>query len=293
MKNLLYQWDTDALPSVFDNVVAYDGGADHVIPYGGVTPDRVGPLVEGAIFTRGPKDKRHTAIFVGGSDLFAGEALFNAVQKKFFGKFRVSLMLDSNGANTTAAACVALLSNGRSLTGMSATVLAGTGPVGQRAAVMLAREGVTVTLTGRQLEKTRTVCDALEKRFDVRLSAVAAPDLDSRARAVMDANIIISTGAAGVVLLEEKHWSGLSGLQLVADANATPPAGIEGVDVMDRGARRHNASTYGAIGFGALKLALHRACIGRLFQQNDLVLDATEIYAIAKEMVGQSQGEKP
>ncbi len=292
MKNLLYQWDTDALPSVFDSVVAYDGGADHVIPYGGVTPDRVGPLVEGAIFTRGPKDKRHTAIFVGGSDLSAGAALFKAVQERFFGKFRVSLMLDSNGANTTAAACVALLSSGRSLAGMTATVLAGTGPVGQRAAVMLAREGVSVTLTGRQMEKTRTVCDALERQFDVRLDAVAAPDSDSRAKAVVSANIIISTGAAGVVLLEERHWSGLPKLQLVADANATPPAGIEGVDMMDRGTQRHGALVFGAIGFGTLKLALHRACVGKLFQQNDLVLDATEIYAIAKEMVVQSQGGK-
>ena len=48
MKKLLYQIDTDLHPAVFDNVVAYDGGADHVIGYGGVTPDNVGPLVDGA-----------------------------------------------------------------------------------------------------------------------------------------------------------------------------------------------------------------------------------------------------
>ena len=29
MKKLLYQFDTDTLPSVFDNVVGYDGGAVH------------------------------------------------------------------------------------------------------------------------------------------------------------------------------------------------------------------------------------------------------------------------
>jgi hypothetical protein len=34
-----------------------------------------------------------------------------------------------------------------------------------------------------------------------------------------------------------------------------------------------------------LKLALHRACIGRLFERNDQVLDATEIYTIAKSMI--------
>ena len=286
MKKLLYQFDTDALPSVFDNVVAHDGGADQVIPYGSISPQNVGGLVEGAIFTRAPKDKKNTAIFVGGSNLLAGEALYQAVQKKFFGNFRVSMMLDSNGANTTAAACVAWMSHGRSLQGMKAVILAGTGPVGQRAAVMLAQEGVCVSITGRQLDKTQATCDAIAQRFGVTVHAIAAPDLESRAAAVRDAQIIVATGASGVVLLEEEHWKGLPGLKLVADANATPPMGIAGVDIMDKGAQRHGAVVFGAIGFGALKLALHRACIARLFEQNDLRLDANEIYAIAKTMVG-------
>ena len=109
MKKLLFLLDTDPFTSVFDTVVAYDGGADRVAGYAGVTPDNVGPLVDGTIFTRGGKDKQNTAIFVGGGDMGKGEALFAAVQKKFFGPFRVSAMLDSNGSNTTAAAGVALL----------------------------------------------------------------------------------------------------------------------------------------------------------------------------------------
>ena len=71
-----------------------------------------------------------------------------------------------------------------------------------------------------------------------------------------------------------------------ADANASPPAGIEGVRQSDRGAQKHGKILFGALGFGALKLALHRACVARLFEQNDLLLDAEEIYAIAKTMVG-------
>jgi methylenetetrahydrofolate/methylenetetrahydromethanopterin dehydrogenase (NADP+) len=89
MKKLLYQFDTDALPAVFDNVVAYDGGADHVSAYGGVTAANVGALVEGAIFTRGPKDKKNTAIFIGGGNMTEGEAVLAAVRKKFFAKFSV------------------------------------------------------------------------------------------------------------------------------------------------------------------------------------------------------------
>ena len=53
---------------------------------------------------------------------------------------------------------------------------------------------------------------------------------------------------------------------------------------MDRGLDRGGKKTWGAIGFGALKLALHRACIARLFETNDQVLNAEEIFAIAKSM---------
>ena len=108
------------------------------------------PLVDGTIFTRGGKDKQNTAIFVGGGDMTKGEALFAAVKKKFFGPFRVSAMLDSNGSNTTAAAGVALLAKAKTLKGKKAVVLAGTGPVGMRAAAFLGQEGADVAITSRE-----------------------------------------------------------------------------------------------------------------------------------------------
>ena len=37
---------TDPLPSVFDNVVGFDGGADHVCAYGGVHAGNVAALVD-------------------------------------------------------------------------------------------------------------------------------------------------------------------------------------------------------------------------------------------------------
>jgi hypothetical protein len=48
----------------------------------------------------------HTAIYVGGSNVAAGEALYKKVLKTLFGPFSVSVMMDSNGSNTTAAATV-------------------------------------------------------------------------------------------------------------------------------------------------------------------------------------------
>ena len=284
MKKLLFQFDTDLHSSTFDTVVAYDGGADHVIGHGSLTPQNIAPLVEGTIFTRAPKDKKNTAIFVGGSDMQAGQELFQAVQSHFFPGFQVSVMLDSNGSNTTAAACVAKLASSGSLTGKKAVVLAGTGPVGQRAAAMLTLEGANVTIVSRQLWNAEKACEAMEKRFNVKLNAQAAADFDERAEVIKDAQIVIATGATGVELLRPQDWQTNSSLELIADANATPPLGIGGVEVLDKGVERFGKIVWGAIGFGALKLALHRACIAQLFEDNKQVLDAENIFALAKKM---------
>jgi hypothetical protein len=284
MKKLLFQFDTDSHPSVFDTVVAYDGGADHVIGHGGLTPENVTALVEGAIFTRAPKDKKNTAIFVGGSNMAAGQQLFIAVQQHFFPGFQVSVMLDSNGSNTTAAAAVAKLASNGSLAGKKAVVLAGTGPVGQRAAVMLAQEGAEVTLTSRTLARATQACQDMKARFNVDLTPIEAADSKSREVAIKNANIVLATGAAGIELLTPEQWQNNPNIEMMADANATPPLGIGGIDMMDKGIDRHGKIIWGAIGFGTLKLALHRACIAKLFEDNKQVLDAENIFALAKEM---------
>ncbi len=284
MKKLLFQFDTDTYPSVFDTVVGYDGGADHVIGHGGLIPGNVTALVEGAIFTRAPKDKKNTAIFVGGSDMLAGQELFAAVQSCFFPGFQVSVMLDSNGSNTTAAAAVAKLASSGVLAGKKAVVLAGTGPVGQRAAAMLAQEGAIVSLTARKMERAVEACNNMKLRFDVDITPIEAFDNEARAKAIENAAIVLATGAAGVELLSTEQWQYNSTLEMIADANATPPVGIGGTDMMDKGTLRHGKIIWGAIGFGSLKLALHRACIAQLFEDNKQVLDAENIFALAKAM---------
>src|SRR5258708_6158556 len=196
MKKLLYQFDTDTLPSVFDNVVAYDGGADHISAYGGVNAKNVGGLVEGAIFTGGLKDKKNTAIFIGGGNMVEGEAVLGAVRKKFFAKFRVSVMFDCNGSNTTASAAVAWLAHGRSLAGKRAVVLGGSGPVGQRAAVLLAREGADVAITGRKRDVVQAACDSIHARYGIVVEAVEAPTTADRGAAIEGPQIVPATTGA-------------------------------------------------------------------------------------------------
>lgn len=292
MKKLLFQLDTDHVASSFDTVVAYDGGADAVHSFAGVTPTTLGQIVEGCIFSRSPREKQHTAILIGGSDLAAGEALLAIIRNKFFGNFRVSVMLDSNGANTTAAAAIAMLARNGSLKTKQAVVLAGTGPVGQRAAALLAKVGAVVSLTSRSYQRAQASTDAIVARFGQQVTPVEACDHTARGIAIQQAHLVFAAGAAGVVLLEEKQWQDLPLLEALADANATPAPGgshmgIAGVDTRDRGTLRHGKAVYGAIGFGAFKLALQRLCIARLFERNDLVLDAEEIYDIARERVAE------
>ena len=90
-------------------------------------------------------------------------------------------MLDSNGSNTTAAAGVALLAKAKKLRGKKAVVLAGTGPVGMRAAAFLGQECADVTITSRTKDRAETAAKAIEKRFGVKVKGVAGAD-DAAAR---------------------------------------------------------------------------------------------------------------
>lgn len=284
MKNLLLQLDSDKHPSAFDWVVANDAGVDGVLSYGGVGPGDVAPLVHGAIFTRGPADLRHTAIWIGGSDVAAGDALLEAAKKTFFGPFRVSLMMDSNGCNTTAAAAVARLAGALDLKGKRAVILAGTGPVGVRAAVLLAREGASVTLTSRSLVRARAASDQLKARFGVEVTAAEARDDAGVAAALTGAEACLTAGAAGATLLRRSVWAAHPTLKAMADVNAVPPLGIEGIEAADKGAEREGKRVFGALSVGSLKMKVHKACVARLFERNDGVLDIDEIYNIARSL---------
>ena len=284
-KKLLYQFDTDTTASVFDSVVAYDGGADHVTGIGNVNPQNVLAMVDGCIYTRAPKDKQFTAIFVGGSSLTEGQAVFDAIKKRFFSNFRVSVMFDSNGSNTTAAAAVANIVNTCDVSGKKAVILGGTGPVGQRAAALLSLEKADVFITSRNIEKAEQVSAEINERFDTNVKALPGGSNDERVTSILGASVVMATGASGVVLLNKKDWIENQSIEVVCDANAMPPLGIEGVELNDKAKEIGGKKAFGAIGFGGLKISVHRECVSRLFNSNDGIFDAEEIYRIAKEML--------
>jgi hypothetical protein len=284
MKKLLLQLDSDKHPSSFDRVVAYDAGVDEVMSYGAVRPEDVTPLVHGCLFTRGIPDLKSTAIWVGGSVVEAGEALTTAVTAAFFGPFKVSVMMDSNGCNTTAAAAVARIAGAIPLSGVRAVILGGTGPVGLRAAVLLAREGASVVLTSRSRARAEEACAQIKTRFGVSAEPAEARDAPAVARALQGARVCLSAGAAGVTLLPRSIWATHPTLAVLADVNAVPPLGIEGLEAGDKGTERDGKRAFGALGIGSLKMKGHKACMARLFEQNDAVVDLEAIWAITKTL---------
>jgi hypothetical protein len=284
MKRILIQLDTDAHPSAFDRVVAVDSDVDQLFSYGGVAPENVVTLVHGAIFTRGPDDLKNTALFIGGSDVAKGEALLKAVKKAFFGPMRVSVLCDANGSNTTAAAAVRAAARHLDLAKGDALILGGTGPVGQRAARILARQGARVRIASRSKEKADRVCEQIRSAVEGgELTGYGGSDQESAA-SLEGVNLVIAAGAAGVQLLSAKQWQGVSTLKVAIDLNAVPPAGVEGVEVSDKGKEREGVVCYGAIGVGGSKMKIHKECVRRLFMSNDQMLDVDEVYAIAEEM---------
>jgi hypothetical protein len=284
---ILLQLDTDPLPSVFDRVVAIDAGVGHLFSYGGVTAQNVMPLVHGCIFTRAPKDLHRTAIFIGGSDVAAGEAVLAEVRKHLIPQYglSVSLMLDSNGANTTAAAAVRAAGRHLDLGSASSLVLGATGPVGQRVVRLLARHGGHIRVGSRQKDRAEAVCAVIRSNIpNANLEAVSVSSSADGPAALEGRNLVVAAGAAGTVLLPKKIREACKTLRVAIDLNGVPPVGIEGVELNDKAVERTGTVCYGALGVGGTKMKIHKAAVSRLFQANDSLFDVDEVYNLALQL---------
>ena len=290
-KKILVQIDPDPHPSVFDSVVAIDSGVDHLLSHAAVSEDDVTSLVHGCIFTRSIDDLKSTALFFGGSNVDRCEALVAKARSAFFGPMRVSLMSDPNGCNTTAAAAVLSAGQHLSWQGTTVTILAGTGPVGIRIAQILSSEvgtgggALTIRVCSRRMARAEEVCQRLKTSGieNVKYEALETPDAKDALWAIEGAEAIFAAGAAGIELLPDGWQSHAP--KVVVDVNAVPPAGIHGVEVMDKGQLRGESVCYGAIGVGGLKMKIHRRCIESLFESNDRVLEVHEVHEIGKALV--------
>ena len=285
---ILIQLDTDPLPSVFDRVVAVDAGAQHVFSYGGVTPENVMPLVHGCIFTRGPKDLHRTAIFIGGSRRGGRRSRARRGAQAHDPAVRpaASRSCSTPTARTPPPPPPSAPPAGTSTSSRrQSLVLGGTGPVGQRVARLLARHGGHVRIGSRQKDKAEAVCEAIHAQLpNAKLEAVGVSSSADGPRRWRAARSWSRPARRGPCCCRRRSATRLQDLKVAIDLNGVPPAGIEGVEVIDKGAERDGVVCYGAIGVGGTKMKIHKAAVAKLFATNNAVLDVEEIYDLALQL---------
>ncbi len=288
MKKILIYISPERYSSIFDLILGYDGGADVVVPYSDTSQEELMDVVYSCVFTRGSSGRKNTAIFIGGPDVNKGEKFMNgilAVFKELGQDFRVSVAADPHGAHTTSSSCVVKIKDSLgNLKGLNATILAGTGPVGQSISILLAKEGCNVTLTSRKLSKAKKVCGTIKKKYDVDVMPFEAKDEKTVDKSISDADIVVGTGPEKVMLLPKKIWARHQRIKVLADVNAVPPYGIEGVVGTDDRKRTGDRVSIGALSIGSLKIKVHHRVVERLFEEKGQVLGLEEIYKVAESI---------
>ncbi len=286
-KKILIQLDCDEHASVFDGVVAVDAGVDHLFQYSRVRPAAVRGLIHGAMFTRGPADLQSTAVFVGGSDVSIGHEIAAAARSVLFDPFRVSIMFDSNGCNSTAAAAVLSAAKHVDLSSGKSLVLAATGAVGQAVCTLVTSLGGEVIVGSRNVSRAEETIKRLG-HLNVPTSGLkplGIEDESSLKMALGEAIAVFSCGAAGVELLNGDLLNAGVNLKAAIDLNAVPPAGLFGIGVMDQGELRGNRFDYGALGVGGLKMKIHKRAVQQLFTSNNHFIDAHEMMKIGRSIL--------
>lgn len=283
MKRILIQLDTDSRPSPFDAIAAYDAGVEVVLGYGSVTDENLEGLLQSAIFPRGPDGLQSTAFWVGGRRVRDGEDVFAAACEQFFDPFRPSIMLDSNGSNTTAAATVARVRGAVKLEGARAAVI-GVGPVGVRTAELLRREGAQTTLLTVPSDvvegghrRASGIRVAEEAGFTVQEPG-SSDELDA---ALAGHQVVFAAGPAGTQILRRSGWAEIEGMRAVIDYSAADPVGVEGVARDDDLDEEDGVIKLGALAAGGPKMKLQKLCVRKLFEAKGTVFDLGGIYDVA------------
>jgi len=282
--------------SPFDVNMALDAGFDATLAYTNVTVEEVSGLVQDAMFSRPPKEGAKTGIFFGGKNAVLSLDMMDAASKAMFPPFRISLFADPAGSFTTAAAMVACVEKllkerkGCDLTGLKFAVFGATGVVGFSAAVIAALEGANVTLVGYDgIKRVSGAATEIKARFGVDVQAADGSDDQKKTALVDGADVALCAGRAGVRILSSSQLATASHLLLVADVNAVPPSGVEGLDMAANGAELTPNGTLGIgpLAVGNIKYKTESGLFCRMIEATQAVrFDFRDAFALARELNG-------
>ena len=285
--------------SPFDITMAYDAGFAAVVPYADVTLDQIPSLVQDVIFPRSPKDLRRSAILVGGRDAGIAMDMVDAAKEAMVPPFEVSILADPSGAFTTAAAAAACVErqlrqhHRMELKGAQIVIFGGTGPIGIATGVIASLAGATTTLVDYlSIDVALLKANEYNRRCGTTVrGAYGCSDADL-ARLVSRQDVVICTAKAGVQVLNASVLGDARELKVVADINARPPAGIEGINPKDDGApAQHATAATGAVSVGPLtiggvKVKTQQALLRSMLEtERPIYLDFAQAFRIARDLV--------
>jgi hypothetical protein len=292
-KNVIIFLDTDKYASPFDMLVAIDLYPEaQIINYSNVEISDAKRLIQDAMFPRGPEGAKHTKVFIGGQDVEKALGILDAIKKSMFPPFQLSVIIDPRGAYTTASSAVAKTmklfhEKVGDFKGRTATILAGTGPVGVVAAKLYASEGGNVVLTSRKLERAKAVADKINKELGTnQVCGAKASTPEEIGEAITGADVILACGAAGIQLLPlnilEKYGNNC---KVLGDINAVPPLGIEGLKATHKN-KEFTSGKFGigALAIGPLKILIEGEMFKRAVESSSGIVDYKTAYEIAKKL---------
>ena len=293
-KKVIIFLDTDKHASPFDILIAIDLFPEaQILHYSDVTISDAKRIIQDAMFPRGPGGAKHTKIFIGGQDVEKALGILEVAKKSLFPPFELSIIIDPRGAYTTASAAVAKTlklfkeKGFGDFKGKNATILAGTGPVGQVAARLYAMEGGNVVLTSRKLQRATAVASKINTELGttkVYGAQAAAPD--EIGEAIKKADVILAAGAAGIQLLPLNILRDYGKqCKVLGDINAVPPLGIEGL----KSTHKHKEFLPGKFGIGALaigplKIQIEAEMFKQAVESPKGIVDYKVAYEIAKKL---------
>jgi methylene-tetrahydromethanopterin dehydrogenase len=282
--------------SPFDVNMAVDAGFDAVLTYTNVTLEEVTGLVQDAIFSRSPKAGVNTGMFFAGKNAILALDMLAAAKKALVPPFAISFFADPAGSFTTAAALVACVEKllrdkkQRELKGLKVAVFGATGVVGFSSAVIAALEGADVTLVGYDgIKRVGDAAREIKARFDVEVRAADGSDDAKKATVLADTEAAFCAGRAGVRILSGAQLAAAKKLMIVADVNAVPPSGVEGLEMTANGAE---LTPNGTLGLGPLAIGnIKSKTEAGLFKQmiaadKPVRFDFRDAFRLARELNG-------
>lgn len=278
--------------SPFDANMAYDAGYEAVVPYTSVQPNEVMGLVQDAIFSRGPRGVWRTGIFIGGRDIDMAMDMLVTAKKSMVPPFEVSVFADPSGAFTTSAAMMALVerelkrNHGGDLHGRKVSIFGATGPVGGCAAVIAAKHGAQVELVAhRSLADVEAKAASYNARYHTDIGCVDGSTPELKQAVLQNTDVALCCAAAGVRVIELAQMQASTSLKVVADVNAVPPSGAEGVGVMADGEpiEGTNAVGLGALAIGNVKYQVQNLLFKKMLEgQSHVYLDFLSAFELAR-----------